>query len=264
MSITVTCTGCAARIEAPDSAGGKKVKCRKCQAVTAVPSPMPATPAPAVFGVVEEPSDKPMTASAPRPVEQDDDDRPRRKKRRDADSSRSLNNERSKRKVGGSNTTLILRGVGGALVIFLLCGGFLLMIAAKKTVNNGESADGTEQAGAPESYQEIDNTAMLDLLDNPDKYRGRKLKLNIMPQLTGSDYVDRFAGRNLWFEGAVWYPNNQGFREYTILIKMPPKASDIPHQTGNQGVQLYIVFSGNLRQASRADYVKLSRLPMCE
>ena len=39
MPIPVVCGSCAAKLVAPDAAAGKKVKCRKCQAVIAVPTP---------------------------------------------------------------------------------------------------------------------------------------------------------------------------------------------------------------------------------
>src|SRR5262245_29908811 len=48
MPIALTCPSCSARLNAPDTAAGKRIKCPKCQAVCPVP---PAAPA---FEVVED------------------------------------------------------------------------------------------------------------------------------------------------------------------------------------------------------------------
>ena len=67
MSIGIACPGCSAKLNAPDSAAGKKIKCPKCQTVCAVPAP--AAPA---FEVVEDPesASKPAPQSArPTPEE---------------------------------------------------------------------------------------------------------------------------------------------------------------------------------------------------
>ena len=86
MPVPVTCPGCSAKMNAPDAAAGKKVKCLKCQQIITVPAP-----AVADFEVVEdEPAPKKPTVSAPaKPKskavveiddEEDEDDRPRKKK----------------------------------------------------------------------------------------------------------------------------------------------------------------------------------------
>ena len=77
MSIAVVCSHCSAKLNAPDSAAGKKVKCPKCQSVITVPEAL----APE-FEVVE---DEPQAPKKPKAVvkaavELDDDDEPPRKK----------------------------------------------------------------------------------------------------------------------------------------------------------------------------------------
>jgi hypothetical protein len=88
------CSGCSARIAAPDTAAGKTVRCPKCKASITVPAP-----APAEFEVVEDdpkPAAQKPTAPAkatptpkPRPAvvdeDADEDDRPRKKKADDED-----------------------------------------------------------------------------------------------------------------------------------------------------------------------------------
>ena len=89
MPIPVVCPGCSAKLNAPDAAAGKKLKCPKCAGVIAVPS------ADADFEVVEDepapPPKKPAPAPAPakpiaKPsvravVEEDDEDDEKPKKK---------------------------------------------------------------------------------------------------------------------------------------------------------------------------------------
>ncbi len=89
MPISVACPKCAAKLNAPDSAAGKKVKCPKCAAVVVVPEPLPAQPE---FEVVDEaePVQPKKPATKPRAVvkaevEADEDDRPRKKAKAVAD-----------------------------------------------------------------------------------------------------------------------------------------------------------------------------------
>ena len=49
MSIAVVCSKCSAKLNAPDGAAGKKVKCPKCQAPIVVPDALPSQ-----FEVVED------------------------------------------------------------------------------------------------------------------------------------------------------------------------------------------------------------------
>ena len=44
MSIAVVCPNCSAKLNAPDGAAGKKVKCPKCQTAMLVPEALPADP----------------------------------------------------------------------------------------------------------------------------------------------------------------------------------------------------------------------------
>jgi hypothetical protein len=88
MPILVACPGCSTKLNAPDAAAGKRVKCPKPQCGMIVPVPAPVTEAPA-FEVVEDepaaPPPKPKTKPLIAAVEADDDDRPRSRRRRDED-----------------------------------------------------------------------------------------------------------------------------------------------------------------------------------
>src|SRR5262245_26890235 len=83
MPISVVCPQCGAKLNAPDSAAGKRVKCPKCQTAMLVPEPLPASPE---FEVVDEaeaepvqpkkPVAKPRAVKAVAEVDDDEDDRP--------------------------------------------------------------------------------------------------------------------------------------------------------------------------------------------
>lgn len=95
MPILVTCPKCATKLNAPDSAAGKAVRCPKagCGTVVPVVAPAPAAQEPVEAKVVarprtrvqaaavEEADDRPRKPS--RRDDDDDDDRPRRRSRRD-------------------------------------------------------------------------------------------------------------------------------------------------------------------------------------
>lgn len=130
MSIAVVCPECSAKLNAPDSAAGKRVKCPKCQTGITVPAAV------AEEAAFEEVVDEPAPQPKPRPkaraiadndddvekprkrrvepeVEDDDadDDRPRKKRKRAADEDAS--GSRMTRNIIGGVVLLILLGVAG-------------------------------------------------------------------------------------------------------------------------------------------------------
>src|SRR5579872_2928584 len=88
MPITVICLNCSAKLNAPDTAAGKKVKCPKagCGSVIAVPEPVSEQ-----FEVVDDKAPpkptlkKAVKATVEVEVDDDEDDRPKKKKRRNDD-----------------------------------------------------------------------------------------------------------------------------------------------------------------------------------
>lgn len=109
MPIIVECGTCAAKMKAPDSAAGKKVKCPKCEAILDVPvegAPAEAAPlqAPPPIPTQSDYSDAPMPSprkSAARAADYEDDydddyeERPRkRKRRRNGGGSSDANNKK--------------------------------------------------------------------------------------------------------------------------------------------------------------------------
>lgn len=135
MPISVTCPGCSAHLNAPDSAGGKKVKCPKpgCNTVIPVPASLPPDPA---FELVEDPVPAPPPVRKPKLIQavvevdedesprkqarrnddDDDDDRPR-KKRRDDDDDDDNRPRKKKRKKGGMGAGVIVAIAVGGLVL---------------------------------------------------------------------------------------------------------------------------------------------------
>ncbi len=108
MAISVACPECRAKLNAPDVAAGKRVKCPKCQALVAVP----AAESPA-FEVIDEPA-APATPSTPkkrlRPqvvaADDDEEEAPSRRRKKGKDASQAM---------------LIRNIVGSVVLVILLC-----------------------------------------------------------------------------------------------------------------------------------------------
>ena len=106
MPIPVACPGCSARLNAPDVAAGKRVKCPKCQTLIPVPA--------ASDEEVDEPTARP---SARRPRDEGDDDRPRRRPRDDEDDADDRPRPKRRRKPAASGGVPVWAYVVGGLVV---------------------------------------------------------------------------------------------------------------------------------------------------
>lgn len=150
MPIAVVCPGCSAKLNAPDGAAGKRVKCPKPGCGTAITIPAPA----AEFEVVEDeppaPPKKPAPAPAPKPkkpvvevdedeeeeeapkkpakkparaVEDEDDEKPKKKAKAraaedDEDDEDDRPTKKKKKQKGGLSPALIgAIAVGGVLLL---------------------------------------------------------------------------------------------------------------------------------------------------
>ncbi len=157
MPIPVSCSECSARLNAPDAAAGKSLKCPKCGAKIVVPSPSAEeqnfdAPTPPKPKGPPAPPPTPKKASKPE-VNLDDDedfaDEPKPKaKKPSLNDDNDFGDEELAPKKGKSKTPpkkkknpLLLIGVIGG-VLFLLCAGgivgvyFAFFAAAKNVVNN--------------------------------------------------------------------------------------------------------------------------------
>jgi len=123
MPIPVVCPKCSARLNAPDAAAGKKVKCPKCQGVIAVPEPLPA-PAFEVVDDPEPPKKKPLPKVKADVVVDEDDERPRKKPVRAAqlDDDDEDDRPRKKRKKQAADNSAMIRNIVGLVVLIPLLG----------------------------------------------------------------------------------------------------------------------------------------------
>jgi len=144
MPILVACPGCGAKLNAPDSAAGKKVKCPKagCGAVVPVPEPLPLEPE---FDD-PQPAPPPPQRRPARAAVEEEDDRPRKKARRDDDEDEDEFDSRRKRKSGGLSAGLIVAITLGGLL--LLGGiGYGIYALTKKSDSAGSGGGGGGRGG---------------------------------------------------------------------------------------------------------------------
>ncbi|MCS6863655.1 MAG: hypothetical protein RMJ56_01500 [Gemmataceae bacterium] len=134
MSIPIVCSGCQAKLNAPDTAAGKKVKCPKCGTVVPVaafvgfevveeepppPAVAPATATPAVRAAA-----KPVVVS----LDDDDDEPPSRPKARarqraaDDDFDDDVKPKRKKKTADQAGGVSLARHIIGAVVLVILLG----------------------------------------------------------------------------------------------------------------------------------------------
>jgi hypothetical protein len=133
MSFTTACPNCDARLQAPDTVEGKRVKCKKCgEAFVARPveeedDDRPARPAKAAAKtrprpVADDEDDRPRRPSkASRRDDDEDDDRPRRRSRDDEDDEprpkATKKGKKRKKPVGAPVLLFVLIGVGALVLI---------------------------------------------------------------------------------------------------------------------------------------------------
>lgn len=139
MPIVVACPDCQARVTAPDSAAGKRVKCPKCQSLMILPEAEPD------FEVVED-KPRPAAVRKPKPVVVEDEDadeepHPRRRPRDEDDEEDDRPRKKGKKKAasrGFLNHPIVLI-VGGLLGVGVAAGGLYLYWEMKK--KNAEVVD---------------------------------------------------------------------------------------------------------------------------
>lgn len=192
MPIAVVCSECNARLNAPDAAAGKTLKCPKCKSAIEVPEPEGAPD----FEVVDEPtpprkksapapSAKPAVAKKPviiveddedeedekprkkkRPVD-DDNDTPRSKKRRQDDEEEDDEEEdyekprkkKKKKKLAAVNSGNMARNIIGIVVLVVALGiaGFVWWDRSrdkdKEKANNDDDTPGQKFVAGPGSKQ---------------------------------------------------------------------------------------------------------------
>lgn len=147
MPIPVVCSKCSAKLNAPDNAAGKRVKCPRCQTAMVVPELLAAEMEPQFEVVDDAPPPAKKLPAKPKVVAQveldDDDDRPRKKRRPVDDEDDDDDRPRKKRKKsdeGGVSTTRnVVMGV--LLVVLLGVAGYVFYDRSqKKETDEGGSS----------------------------------------------------------------------------------------------------------------------------
>lgn len=125
MPIAVICPGCNSRLNAPDAAAGKTVKCPKCKAAMVIPE----TEANPGFETVEEAEMKTKPQGKSKPavksdveLDDDEDDRPRKKKKIEVDDDEEDDKPRKKKgkkkpAPAGLSPVLVGAILGGVLLL---------------------------------------------------------------------------------------------------------------------------------------------------
>jgi hypothetical protein len=131
MPISIACPSCSAKLKAPDSSGGKSIKCPKCGEAVRVP----------VADDVDEAEETPRKRPASRV--DDDDERPRRKRTEDDDDDRPRRRKRPSEKSSAMMPILIAGGLG--LLVLVAAGIGLAMWLS----SNSEPKNAGNPAVAP-------------------------------------------------------------------------------------------------------------------
>lgn len=257
MPIVLLCPGCMTRLTLRDDRAGTTVDCPQCETAITVPillSSPPTAPPPQEVDY----DDDLLPPSVPTPSKSEDATRsdetaPRRKSRRRRHRDAEDEDDQPKRRRASSRKVY-------PWVIATTLGCFLALCLASRVLKNNP-ADTSQNGNTTASYQKLEGDMILELLDHPERYKGKKIALSVMPMIHRNEFITSYAGRDLWFEGGVWSnnnaaPNGSVNREFEIVIRLPQDESEIPHRTGNFGVTVYFTFSGSLRKGNVAAFVK--------
>jgi hypothetical protein len=168
MPIAVTCPGCNARLNAPDSAAGKAVKCSQCAAVVPVPAAdagyeVMDAPRPVARAVAARPArdaEVPRPARKPHVIDDDeDDDRPRKRRPRDEDEDEG-DDSRPRRgkakKKGGVPVWVFAAGGGGVL---LTIGAVVAVLTFGGKEGGGGLGGGVFGKSPPPGFSDVGDSA---------------------------------------------------------------------------------------------------------
>jgi hypothetical protein len=191
MPILVECPDCGAKLNAPDSGAGKKVRCPKagCGAIIPVPAPVAAGEVAVQDAVVvAPPTPKPTPTKAAAVDEDDEDDRPRGKRRRrdddDDDRPRRRRGAAARRpaKKSGKVVAIVLGGLlllagVGAGVYFLFFGKSSPLAGGNSSPPSGWTEYTYEDAGFKAYFPSEPRRVMDDSPGRLDDPNGRGLNL---------------------------------------------------------------------------------------
>lgn len=197
MPIPLICPGCSAKVTAPDSAVGKKVRCPKCQAAVPVPAaegedfdvedsaPLKPKKKPVVVeddedddrprkkkpAAVEDEDEKPLKKKPVVVDEDDEDDRPRKKKKRWDDDEDSRPRKKVK-KAGGLSMPVVIGGMVAVAAVIVVV---ILLTTSKGGPQPGPNAKRLPVGSAPMTAEYISK----DIFENDAgrEYAGKSVEL---------------------------------------------------------------------------------------
>jgi hypothetical protein len=143
MSISVSCPGCATRLNLADTLAGKTIKCFQCESTVTVPA---ADPADEYEVVDDRPTAKRVTA---RPI---DDDRPRRRPAREEDEDEDDRSQRYSGKKEGVPVWVFAVAGGGLLLVL---GVVALLVLWSGLGSKVPGAGGLAGNSAPPGYTAV-------------------------------------------------------------------------------------------------------------
>jgi hypothetical protein len=173
MPIPVLCPGCSVRLNAPDAAAGKNVKCPKCQTLMTIPAadgmdlddappskptpkrppapPPKSAPVRSAAGPARPPAAPPPRKPAPVKtdvmLDDDEDDRPRRRHRDDEDDDDDRpRKKKGPAKKGGLNPGVLI-GAGVLGVVLLGAGGYAVYHFTRDKEKDKETTASTGGGG---------------------------------------------------------------------------------------------------------------------
>ncbi|MBY0456254.1 MAG: hypothetical protein K2V38_02835 [Gemmataceae bacterium] len=176
MPIPVVCPGCAAKLNAPDAAAGKKVKCPKCQSPITIPaavaapqfevvedeaeptSPVKKAPVKAVSADAGDEDEKPRGKKIKADEDREDDEPPRKKKKKvaavadDEDEDEKPRKKKKKKAAAGGGSSLARNVIGGVVLVVLV--GVAGVIFYNKLGKKEETASNTPPGGDPPTKPE--------------------------------------------------------------------------------------------------------------
>jgi hypothetical protein len=225
--ISVACTSCSAKLNAPDQAAGKRVKCPKCQSVIAVPAPVDD------FEVLDdEPEPKKPVRKV---VDEEDDDRPARKRsRRDDDDEDDDDRPRSRKKKGKKAAK------SSALPLLLIIAGTLAAAAVGWTViafvlnNRKDEVRGTTGPAVPRG--DTQPNADWEVFDRPEF--GIQLPRGGQPPERNTQGEGRFKAQ--FPDAQVWTKTGPTGTAYVIAVcPLTGPVKDAFTQNRDQAVRLF-------------------------
>jgi len=214
MPIRVRCTDCATQYNLADTLAGKKIRCKKCQGIIAVPDAEngeATTPAPRNVEVTRG-------KTRPSPVREEQDE-PRVKRRRDEEYDEPRT---------GKKALPLGWIIGGSVGVVLLIGGIILAVVLTRGSDKGKDEGQWESTAAKLNEEDVRQAVKDFVLLAPGYYKIKKPEVTLLSELTEPSelYISNNAhkGRNVVAcyvlirrEAATEEEKGAGFTELAVV-----------------------------------------------